>query len=57
MLEEDVVQFVTLHLEGVIYDQQYCAMITEGHGYVQTFSEFSRRILDHFDQKDEDEYY
>lgn len=55
MIEEDTMQFTTLHLEGVAYDWWHHGLITQGHNFDQTLNEFIQRIQDCFNQKNEDE--
>eukprot|EP01018_Ginkgo_biloba_P004218 Gb_09021 [translate_table: standard] len=53
MVEEDAIQFATLHLEGVAYDWWH-GLITQEHNLVQTFNDFSQRLLGRFERKDEE---
>ena len=57
MKESDVVQFTSLHLEDVAYDWWYHGMTTQGHDQVTTFDDFSQRVIDRFDLKDDEEYF
>lgn len=47
-------QFATLYLEDMAYDWWHHGLITHGHGEITNFDEFSQRILDRFERKDED---
>ena len=57
MKENDVVQFASLHREDAAYDWWYHGMTTQGHDQVTTFDDFSQRVMDRFDLKDNDEYF
>ena len=57
MKESDVVQFASLHLEDAAYDWWYHGMTTQGHDQVTTFDDFSQRVIDRFDLKDDEEYF
>ena len=57
MKESDVVQFASLNLEDVAYDWWYHGMTTQGHDQVTTFDDFSQRVIDTFDLKDDEEYF
>ena len=54
MKESDVVQIASLHLEDAAYDWWYHGMTTQGHDQVTTFDDFSQRVIDRFDLKDDD---
>ena len=51
MKESDAIQFASLHLEDVAYDWLYHGMKTQGHDQVNTFDDFSQRVIDIFDLK------
>eukprot|EP01018_Ginkgo_biloba_P002568 Gb_33720 [translate_table: standard] len=55
MVEEDAIQFATLHFEGVAYDWWHHGLITQGHNRVQIFDDFNQRLFDRFERKDEEE--
>ena len=55
MKESDVIQFT--HLEDAAYDWWYHGMTTQGHDQVTTFDDFSQRMIDRFDLKDDEEYF
>ena len=57
MKERDVLQFTSLHLEDVAYDWWYHGMTTQGHDQLTTFDDFSQRVTDRFDLKDDEEYF
>lgn len=57
MMEEEAMQFTTLHLDGTTYEWWHHGLITQHHNSIHTFDKFSQRILDFFDLRDEDEYF
>lgn len=57
MDEDKVVQFASLCLEGSAYDWWHHGLNTQGHKEIHTFDEFSIKVLDRFEQKDEEEYF
>ena len=57
MKESDAIQFASLHLEDATYDWWYHGMTTQGHDQVTTFEDFSQRVIDRFDLKDDEEYF
>lgn len=57
ILMEDSIQLVILHLDGVAFDWWYGVVHTQGHNIVWTFGDFSKRILNHFELKDDDVYF
>jgi len=56
MVKENAIQFTTLHLDGIAYDRWQHGMTTQGHIVITSFDIFRRRMINHFDQKDEDDY-
>ena len=57
MKESDAIQFASLYLEDVAYDWWYHGMTTQAHDQVTTFDDFSQRVIDRFDLKDDEEYF
>lgn len=57
MIEEDVIQFATLDLDGIAYEWWQHAMTTQGHGAITSFDVFNRRMMYRFDRKDEDDHF
>ena len=57
MKESDFVQLASLHLEDPAYDWWYHGMTTQGHDRITTFDDFSQRVIDRFDLKDDEEYF
>ena len=51
MLEEEVIKFVALHLEGVVHEWWHHGTITLGHDQINTYVEFTDRLIDRFDDK------
>lgn len=57
MAEEDAIQFVALHFDGMAYDRWHHGLITQGHALVSTFDEFCQKGLTRFDKNDVEEYF
>lgn len=55
--KEDAIQFATIYLEEAAYDWWHHGLTTQGHEEIITFDEFSQRVLDRFEKKDEEEYF
>jgi hypothetical protein len=52
MRELDAIMFSTIYLEGKSHDLWYHGMTTLGHNQITTCTEFTRRLIDRFDQGD-----
>ena len=57
MLEEDEVNFASLHLKGDALEWWRHGMVSQGYSHISTFDEFARRVVKRFDQKREDNYF
>ncbi|KAH9293543.1 hypothetical protein KI387_041248, partial [Taxus chinensis] len=57
MREQEAIQFATLHLEGVAYDWWHHGLVTQGHELLQSYRDFSERLIARFDRKDVELYY
>ena len=51
MLEEGI-KFAALHLEGIAHEWWHHDTITLGHNQINTYVEFTKRLIDRFDGKD-----
>jgi len=52
MPKEEAIKFVAFHLEGVAHEWWHHGTITLGHDQVNTYAEFTKRLIDRFDRKD-----
>ena len=52
MLEEEAIKFAALHLEGVAHEWWHHDTITLVHDQINTYVEFTERLIDRFDGKD-----
>ncbi|XP_057823527.2 uncharacterized protein LOC131035817 [Cryptomeria japonica] len=52
MLEEDAIKYVALHLDGSAHEWWHHGMVTLGHNQIDTYAEFTERLIDRFDTKD-----
>ena len=57
MAEAEAIKVVTLHLEGEAHDWWFHGMATLGHSGVTTYAEFTRRLIERFDQRDLEEHF
>ncbi|KAH9292872.1 hypothetical protein KI387_041945, partial [Taxus chinensis] len=57
MQEQEAIQFSTLHLEGVAYNWWHHGLVTQNHDLIQSYREFSERLIVRFDRKDVELYY
>lgn len=51
MPEEDAIKFATLHLDGVAHEWWYHGLVTLGHILVNTYAEFTNKMIKIFDTK------
>lgn len=51
MMEEDALQFVIMHLEGIAHDWWHHGLITQGHQNITSYGEFSQKLIKRFDRK------
>lgn len=52
MAEDDAIKFATLHLEGSTHEWWYHGLAAPGHGLIDTYDEFCKRLVNRFDRKD-----
>ena len=52
MLEEEVIKFIALHLEGVAHEWWHHDTITLGHDKIKTYAKLTERLVERFDGKD-----
>jgi hypothetical protein len=52
MVELDAIKFATLYLEGKAHEWWFHGMTTLGHEHIISYSEFTQRLMDRFDQDD-----
>ncbi|XP_059075204.1 uncharacterized protein LOC131875180 [Cryptomeria japonica] len=57
MPEDEAIQFVVLHLDGVAYDRWHHGLVTQNHGLIHSYREFIERLISRFDLKDVELYY
>jgi hypothetical protein len=52
MREMDAIKFATMYLEGKAHDWWYHGLTTLGHNQIVSYTEFTQRLIDRFDQGD-----
>ena len=52
MPEEEAIKFAALNLEGVAHEWWHHDTITFGHDQINTYVEFTERLIERFDGKD-----
>lgn len=52
MPELDDIKFATLHLDGAAHEWWYHGLITLGHNLIDTYDEFTNKLIERFDHKD-----
>ncbi|XP_059073754.1 uncharacterized protein LOC131874408 [Cryptomeria japonica] len=52
MLEEDAIKYAALHLDGSAHEWWHHGMVTLAHNQIDTYAEFTERLIDRFDMKD-----
>ena len=57
MQEDEAIKFATLHLDGVAHDWWHHGMYTLGHHAVNTYQEFTSRLIEQFDKKEPELYF
>ncbi|GLJ25229.1 hypothetical protein SUGI_0482720 [Cryptomeria japonica] len=57
MAQDEAIQFVVLHLEGVTYDWWHHGLVTQNHALIHSYLEFTERLIAKFDRKDVELYY
>ncbi|XP_059067585.1 uncharacterized protein LOC131858373 [Cryptomeria japonica] len=57
MTEDEAIQFVVLHVEGVAYDSWHHGLVTQNHTLIHSYTKFTERLIARFDKKDIELYY
>jgi hypothetical protein len=52
MREMDAIKFSTMYLDGKAHDWWYHGLTTLGHNQITSYTEFTQRLIDRFDQGD-----
>ena len=51
MTETDAIKLATLHLNGEAHEWWYHGLVTLGHNTINSYSEFTRKLMERFDRK------
>ena len=54
MPEEEAIKFAALHLEGIVHEWWQHTRTTLGHDQINTYAEFTERLLERFDNQDQE---
>jgi len=57
MMEEEAINFASLHLEADTLEWWLHGMLSQGYAHITTFEEFTRKLVKRFDQKKENDYF
>ena len=57
MSETEAIKVATLHLDGEAQDWWFHGMVTLGHSTVTTYAEFTKRLIERFDQRDLEQHF
>ena len=52
MTETDAIKLATLHLDGEAHEWWYHGLVTLGHNTIDSYSEFTLKLMERFDRKD-----
>jgi hypothetical protein len=52
MREIDAIKFATMYFDGKAHDWWYHGLTTLGHNQITSYTEFTQRLIDRFDQGD-----
>lgn len=52
MPEDEAIKYATIHLDGSAHEWWHHEMITLGHDHIDSYAEFTERLIDRFDKKD-----
>ena len=52
MTETDAIKLATLHLDREAHEWWYHGLVTLGHNTITSYSDFTQRLMEHFDKKD-----
>ena len=51
-IETDAIKLATLHLDGEAHESWYHRLVTLGHNTINSYSEFTQKLMEWFDRKD-----
>jgi hypothetical protein len=54
MIKSEDISFTTLHLEGEAHELWYHGLVTLGHSYITSYSEFTERLMERFERRDQE---
>ncbi len=57
MSKAEPIKVATLHLDGEAQDWWCHGMVTLGHSTVTSYVEFTRRLIEQFDQRDPEQHF
>lgn len=57
LVEEDAIQFASLHLEGDALKWWQYGVISQMYFHITSFNEFARQLVKRFDRKKENDYF
>ena len=52
MTETNAIKLATLHLDGEAHEWWYHGLVTLGHNTINSYSEFTQKLMEWFDRKD-----
>lgn len=57
MVEEEAINFASLHLEVNALNSWHHGMVSQGYAHITMFKEFTRRTVKRFNQKKKNDYF
>ena len=51
-METDAIKLATLHLDDEAHKWWYHGLVTLGHNTISSYSDFTQRLMEHFDKRD-----
>lgn len=57
MKETEAIKFPTMHLDGAAYVWWHHGLVTQESGLINSYEEFSSKLITHFDRKDIEVFY
>ena len=54
MTETDAIKLPTLHLDGEAHEWWYHGLVTLGHNTIKSYSDFTQRLMELFDKRDQE---
>lgn len=57
MMEEEAIDFASLHLEGDALEWWHHGIANQDYANIITFKEFTRRLVRRFDRKKKNDYF